>query len=372
MLQSSASATMDLGTFTYAEDFPARLIPAGFNRHTFWCGQSGSGKTYALGVVLEELLLTTGLPLVILDPNADFVRITEPGDSTNEGQFAALAAKDIRILRPDVEGTLPLRARFSTMSMKSKAAVLRLDPLRDRAEYNALLHLDSILGQIEPSGLIPRLRASNADGSTELASRVENLMLLDWLVWAGRDAAASEVISERPDATVLDLGGFEFPEESLVVALSVLDGLWEARESRNPVLLVIDEAHNLCGTEQDSPLHRLVRERIIQIAAEGRKFGVWLLLSTQRPAKVDRNVTSQCDNLAVMKMSSPSDLDELEATFGYVPRTLLDLAPYFRRGEALMAGGFAPAPALITVRDRLTGQGGSDVNVPLAGTVHPE
>ena len=52
---------------------PAGLRPEKFNRHTFWCGQSGSGKTYALGVVLEELLLRTELPLVIIDPNADFV-----------------------------------------------------------------------------------------------------------------------------------------------------------------------------------------------------------------------------------------------------------------------------------------------------------
>ena len=48
-----------------------------FNRHTFWCGQSGSGKTYALGVVLEQLLLRTRLPLLILDPNADFTRLPE-------------------------------------------------------------------------------------------------------------------------------------------------------------------------------------------------------------------------------------------------------------------------------------------------------
>ena len=39
-----------------------------FNRHTFWCGQSGSGKTYALGVVLEQLLLRTELPIAVLDP----------------------------------------------------------------------------------------------------------------------------------------------------------------------------------------------------------------------------------------------------------------------------------------------------------------
>lgn len=55
----------------------AGLRPENFSCHTFSCGQSDSGKTYALGVVLEELLLRTQLPLVIIDPNADFVRLGE-------------------------------------------------------------------------------------------------------------------------------------------------------------------------------------------------------------------------------------------------------------------------------------------------------
>ena len=52
------------------------LDAGGFDRHTFLCGQSGSGKTYALGVLLEQLLLATTLRIVVLDPNSDFARIT--------------------------------------------------------------------------------------------------------------------------------------------------------------------------------------------------------------------------------------------------------------------------------------------------------
>ena len=121
----------------------------------------------------------------------------------------------------------------------------------------------------------------------------------------------TEILDERPDATVLDLGGFSYADEQLVVAMAVLDDLWAKRETRRPILIVIDEAHNLCSPDNDGPLHRAVRERIIQIAAEGRKFGLWLLLSTQRPSKIHPSIISQCDNLALMKMSSPLDLDEL-------------------------------------------------------------
>ena len=151
--------------------------------------------------------------------------------------------------------------------------------------------------------LLPMIRGAMTARSHPLAERIENLGVLDWEVWAGERTAVTDVVAERPDATVLDLGGFSTPEQQLVVALSLLDDLWERREERRPVLLVIDEAHNLCSPRLDSPLAVAVRERIVQIAAEGRKFGLWLLLSTQRPSKVHPGIISQCDNLALMKMT---------------------------------------------------------------------
>lgn len=365
LLQTTSKATLKMGTFLNT-DITARLMPEKFNRHTFWCGQSGSGKSYALGVALEELLINTSLPLVILDPNADFVRITESNTPPEAATLATFRKRRIRVLRPHRKNTNEvLRARFSTMSLRAKAAVLRLDPLVDRSEYNHLLHLENLIGGTEPGVIVDRLRGAGTEGADLLASRIENLRLADWDVWARTDTAANEIIRERPDATVLDLGGFDSPDEALVIVLSVLDDLWHARESRRPALLVIDEAHNFCSTEQDSPLHRAVRERIIQIAAEGRKFGLWLLVSTQRPSRVDQSIMSQCDNLVLMKMSSSRDLEDLSATFGYVPPSMLARASIFRQGEAIVAGGFIPAPAFIKIRPRFTPEGGFDVRVPL-------
>src|SRR5215207_3329108 len=76
-LNSGAGATLEIGSMAAGPDLPAQLMPRRLNRHTFWCGQSGSGKTYALGVLLEEVLLHTELPLIIFDPNGDFVRLAD-------------------------------------------------------------------------------------------------------------------------------------------------------------------------------------------------------------------------------------------------------------------------------------------------------
>ena len=59
---------------------PFELDAAGFGRHTFLCGQSGSGKTYSLGILLEQLLMETSLRVVVLDPNSDYVRLAQLRD----------------------------------------------------------------------------------------------------------------------------------------------------------------------------------------------------------------------------------------------------------------------------------------------------
>jgi uncharacterized protein len=143
-LQRSAAAGLTVGTWHTAGDrTTADLRAGGFNRHTFLCGQSGSGKTYALGVLLERLILGTDLRVVVMDPNADFVRLGETKGGTSEAEAARLAER-VRVLRSNstrTEGAEPLRMRFRTMTRKAQAAVVQLDPVRDQDEYNAFITL---------------------------------------------------------------------------------------------------------------------------------------------------------------------------------------------------------------------------------------
>lgn len=363
-LQRHAKAGVEIGTWRSGQvETPARLKAQGFNRHTFLCGQSGSGKTYALGVILEQLLLETQVRMVIFDPNADFVRLGETLPQAPAAAADALAAQHIRVLRPGDEGDDALCARFVAMSPQSKAAVLRMDPLEDRAEYHTFSRIMREASQEGLHSLTTRLSQGSPD-EVALGQRLENLGVINWDVWAAQRASAVEVINSGARATVMDLGGFEDPAEPLAVCLDVLDSLWDARQSRTPTLIVIDEAHNVCPAEPANALAAAVTNRLIQIAAEGRKFGLWLLLSTQRPSKLHPQVLSQCDNLALMRMNSPSDVAELAELFGFTPPAMLHAAPSFAQGEVLLAGGFVPAPSFVQMGERLTYEGGQDVRVP--------
>ena len=368
-LDGAPAGTMTIGTWRTGDvGAPANLRAGGFNRHTFLCGQSGSGKTYALGVLLERLLLQTELRMAVFDPNADFVHLGSTLPGVPEAEARRIAERGVRVLRSDstrTDGDEPLRMRFRTMTRQAQAAALQLDPVNDQDEYNAFI---SFLAQISPAtemgAMLDALRAG-APGQQSLARRMENLGMLEWQVWARDLPSAADVVTSGTGVTVMDLGGFGDPAEPVAVCLEVVDELWAQRDRRVPTLLVIDEAHNLCGSEPASPVAQRLLDRLIQIAAEGRKYGLWLLLSSQRPSKIHPQILSQCDNLMLMRMNSPDDVAELGRAFGFAPKSMLRASNGFVQGEALLAGGFAPVPMLVQMRERLTRQGGSDVAVPL-------
>jgi DNA helicase HerA-like ATPase len=108
-------------------------------------------------------------------------------------------------------------------------------------------------------------------------------------------------------------------------------------------------------------LTALAADAAVRIAAEGRKFGLYLLVSTQRPQKVHPNVVTQCDNLVLMRLNSTADAGYARDVFSFVSPGLLARAPAFGLGEALVAGKICPAPALLRFGRRIAEEGGADV-----------
>lgn len=354
-------------------EVPALLRRSGFNRHTFLCGQSGSGKTYALGVLLEQLLAETALRLLVIDPNGDFVSLGRARPDADPERLRRLGTPDVRILRAGStwsgagrSATARLGVRFSELSAPTKAAALHVDPLSDREEYNGLLRiLDASAGQQQIQHFVEEMEAGDDSVGRAVAQRIQNLGILDWEIWARDARSLLEVVRDNPRAVVMDVSGCRVPQERSITAAALLDELWERRNERKPVLLVIDEAHNVCPAAPTEPVQALATARVAQIAAEGRKYGLWLLLSTQQPDKVHPLVLSQCDNLVLMRMNSTADLGRLREVFGAVPPQMLAAATDFDQGELLLAGGFVAAPVIARVASRLTVEGGSDVHVPL-------
>jgi uncharacterized protein len=368
-------AVLDVGELLLEPTVRFSLDAGGFDRHTFFCGQSGSGKTYALGTVLERLLVETTLRIVLLDPNSDFVRLGEVRDGVDEGLATRYreAATDVAVRRAAPDRPDRLHVRFTDCDADEQAAVLRLDPIRDREEYGALI--DALEGgagdpRAGASAVLERLLASPNPHTQVLGARFRNLGIHRWSIWSVGDPGSLQdlVAPGGPRGLVVDLGSLETPGEKALAAESVLAALWRRRAERQPVLVVIDEAHNVCPREPPDEVTALATEHAIRFAAEGRKFGLYLLVSTQRPQRVHELVVSQCDNLVLMRMNAAGDLAFIADVLSFAPRPLLERSTTFGLGASLVSGKISSHPAFVRFGPRIAEEGGSDVPATWAAT----
>lgn len=368
---------LDLGDVLGQPGVVAPLAAKGFSRHTFLCGQSGSGKTYTTGVLLEELLDATDLPIVALDPNSDYVRIGELADGVSgpDAERYAWRARDVAAVRgrgADGDGEL-LAAHVSDLPLMVQAGMAELDPIDQLDEYAMLRRLSERLATpYSAADLAAAAEEGGSDVGRRLAERLRNLGVPDWGLWcrAGEPTLThSGLIAHR--AAIVDLGSLATRREAALASLVVLQNLWDRRHERRSRLIVVDEAHNLFPTEAHDAIGRSLLELGVRIAGEGRKFGLHLLLCTQRPAKLHANVLSQCDNLVMLRVNSRTDVEELIQVFSHVPEGMIRRAPSLRQGEVLVAGPIAPIPRFVRTRRRLSAEAGADVPTDWATAAPP-
>ena len=359
-------AGLIVGELRLAPGVPATLDSGGLARHTFMCGQSGSGKTYSLGVLLERVLAETSLRIVILDPNSDYVGLTdvrEDADPDLARRYDRVRA-EIAVWRDDPSADHPLRLQFGDLGSAAQAAVMGLHPVEDRDEYAVLADLLRNRKQGVPLVTGPdQLLTSELPGARQLGIRASNLGVLDWRIWSGGKfpSLIDEIRHPTARCTIVDTGSLDDPQQQRLISLAVLETLWGARAAHEPCLVVVDEAHNVCPAAPTDAVTRLSTDTTVTIAAEGRKYGLYLLVSTQQPHKVHENVVSQCDNLLLMRMNSSADLEDLGGLFSFVEPGLIAGATSFGMGEALVAGKVMPQPAYVRMGARLTREGGADI-----------
>ena len=347
---------------------PAVLDSGGFNRHTFMCGQSGSGKTYSLGLLLERVLAETELRVVILDPNSDYVGLgrVRPGADRGRRERYRGVPGQVAVWGNDERADHRLRLRFAELDTAAQAAILGLDPVRDRDEYAVLAELLRADEGRRAAHLrarpAHRVRRRRAPGSSACEPRTSGV--LDWDVWAARPAvdAPGAGRARPPAARSSTWGPWTPPRSSGLVAQAVLSKLWTLRQTRQPCLVVIDEAHNICAADPVDPLGALSTQRTVQIAAEGRKFGLYLLVSTQRPAQGARERRRRsATTLVMMRMNSQADIEDLTSLFSYVPARLVAGLSSFRMGQALVGGKIFPLSGYVRMGARVSEEGGADI-----------
>lgn len=177
---------------------------------------------------------------------------------------------------------------------------------------------------------------------------------------------------------VIDLPSLKKKSTIMLAINAVLDREWgqarrawnralemEAKEDdRVPTFVIVDEAHNLMPAEPLGKAEAALSEQFRKIVAEGRKYGLYLILVSQRPDKLDPLILSECENKAIMRLSSGSVLKLTKRMLGLdnvQPKTLekcLDFGP----GRVMLVGRWASEGAqMLYSGARRTVEGGRNL-----------
>jgi len=139
----------------------------------------------------------------------------------------------------------------------------------------------------------------------------------------------------------------------------------QALKGLKHTFIIIDEVHKFAPDHADNSHERLLGDLIHLVASEGRKYGLHLILASQRPNKVKRGLLGECDNAIIMKMNSRSDLEHLAQEMRILDVTLLEPCLHFQgQGNAIAVGEMtrmAPYVQLFKSAPRRTVEGGVDI-----------
>jgi hypothetical protein len=216
-------------------------------------------------------------------------------------------------------------------------------------------------------------KGNYADGSLDkFFSRFESKVAQERLEFLFGSAAESATLdgalkgllgygNKQSNVTVIDLSGVPFEVLSITVSLisrivfehgyhyKVLrSNAGEPLNSDAPILMVYEEAHKYVPSS-DLAKFRASKLSIERIAKEGRKYGVTLLLSTQRPSEISETIFSQCSNFLAMRLTNPNDQSYVARLLPDTLGNLCEKLPTMSAGEALLIGEAVVMPSLVRV-----------------------
>ena len=354
------------------------------SKHFAILGTTGVGKSSALAVILQQLLQARpDLRVLLLDVHNEYGRcfgdrayVANPGnlrlpfwlfnfEEIVDVFFAGRPAgeEEIEILSEAIP--LAKVAYTQYRSSAERLAVKKLDPkiigysVDTPVPYrlqDLLMIIDERMGKLENRSsrmiyhkLISRIESVSNDA--RYAFLFENANV-------GGDTMAESISqlfrlpADGKPITIMQLAGF--PAEVVDAVVSVLGrmafdfGLWS--DGAVPTLFVCEEAHRYASADRNIGFGP-TRRAISRNAKEGRKYGVFLGLVTQRPAELDPTILSQCSTLFVMRLANDRDQAILRSAVSDAAANLLAFVPSLGTREAFAFGEGVALPTRFTFKD---------------------
>ncbi len=338
-------------------------------KHICILAKSGAGKSYTVGVILEEII-KKNIPILILDPHGEYSSLKYKND--NEKDINRLSKfglepvdffERIREYSPDTKinaNCEKISLDITKLSNKDFMDLIpqKLSPSQESLLYNILTN--TVTGTINLDELIFHISNEESPAKWTLINLIEQMKKL--ALFSTEPTKLNDLIKPKR-VSIINLKGVD-PQIGEIFVAQILKNLFMARKREEipPFFLVIEEAHNFIPERN---LGELKTSKIIRnIAAEGRKFGLGICVISQRPAKLDKNVLSQCSTQIILKITNPSDLKSVIQSGEGITNDSAQEIQRLNIGTALLSG-VIDIPLKVNIRPKITKHGGETVDIAL-------
>lgn len=369
-------------------------------KHTAILGSTGAGKSGTVAAVIHSIL-ERGLiakhehwhpQIIILDPHNEYGKAFPAHQrlSTDEGSLK------LPYWLLDLEESLSLFIGKTEFAATSQSNIVKnaLIAVREQAadqlgldknqltvdspipyilgDSNGLDHFGKKDGELYTEGLIGAINQQRPSGADKKAHedfskvirKVDSLLKdgrLKFMMesWDGGEdplpAIVNQFLTQKTSVQIVDLSGV--PNEVAGVASAAIARIvfqlkvWQTETERqnSPVLLVCEEAHRYVPNRGEAQ-YEAAQSAIRRIAKEGRKYGVGLLLVSQRPSEVEATVLSQCNSWIVLRITNDADREHVRSVLPDSMSGLTKMLSGLRRQEAIFVGQAATLPTRVMIR----------------------
>lgn len=387
--------SLELGSYKLNEN--ARAYVDGnklFQRHAALLGSTGSGKSWTVASILERSSRLPSSNLVVFDLHGEYkelsyakqLRIPGP-DEVNVDDDSLLFLPYWLLNSEEIQSLFVDRSEFSAHNQ----VVVVQDAITEQKKYflqangrtdllqsftldspipyslNNVIEKLKYLNEEKVDGLRgPKNGPFNGEFSrllVRMASRLNDRrygflfnspdkynqydslsMIAEKLMEFGEQKQSIKVIdfSEVPaDILPVIIG--------LVARIIYQVQFWTDPKSRRPVAFVCDEAHLYLPRKEGNPVERRAVEAFEKIAKEGRKYGVALMIVSQRPSDVSATILSQCNNIISLRLTNADDQATVRKLLPESLESLLEALPIMDVGEAMVVGDSVLLPSRIKI-----------------------
>jgi ABC-type dipeptide/oligopeptide/nickel transport system ATPase component len=386
---------LEIGKYTLDLDATAYLDgDKFFQRHAALLGSTGSGKSWTVATILERAARLPSANLIVFDLHGEYRELSY--------------ADQLRIPGPDDLGAASpelLYLPYWLMNCEELTAMF-VESSEFTAHNQTLVFQDTVFAEkkkfLEAEGKIEVLNSFTIDSPVpfDLGAVVAEIRRLNeemvqgtrglkqgnffgqfsrflariagklrdrrygFLFQAPKELHSYEAFHgvgkqlldfTRKNGRIKAVDFSEVPSDVLPVMLGIVARLiyylqfWMPEEKRHPVALVCDEAHIYLPRDKGNPNQQRAVESFEKIVKEGRKYGISLMIVSQRPSDVSDTILSQCNNVMALRLANSSDISAVKNMMPESMTSFMEMLPVLDIGEALVVGDAVLLPSRIRI-----------------------